>query len=165
LVFARCAAQRLRCASAIFLRASALSTRLFLGLALAAALPALGPAVVEAVPMLASSLRACVSLAISESNWARMFSIAIWKRITQESGFGKELSTGISRLIRIVSFVVAVGAALLLDSIGMPYAAEAFMRPLVFSLIEGSKDQAQRIRGQPYSLSPFAVRTIYCLRA
>ena len=74
-----CAAQRLRCASAIFLRASALNTRFFLGLALAGAFLALLPALVVVVPMLASSLRACESLAISESIWARMFSIAIYR--------------------------------------------------------------------------------------
>lgn len=74
-----CAAQRLRCASAIFLRASALSTRFFLGLALAGDFLALLPALVVAVPMLASSLRACESRAISESIWASMFSIAIYK--------------------------------------------------------------------------------------
>jgi len=63
--------QRLRCASAIRLRASALSTRFFLGLALAEAFLALRPALVAAVPIVASRERACLSLAISESNWAK----------------------------------------------------------------------------------------------
>ena len=77
--FAFCAAQRLRCASAIFLRASALNTRFFLVFAFAGAFLALLPALVVVVPMLASSLRACESRAISESIWASMFSMAIYK--------------------------------------------------------------------------------------
>ena len=70
-------AQRLCCASAIFLRASALKTRFFLVLALAGAFFAVRPALVAAVPSVASRARACFSLAISASISTRMFSIAI----------------------------------------------------------------------------------------
>lgn len=70
-------AQRLCCASAIFLRASALKTRFFLVLALAGAFFALGPGWVAAVPSVASRARACFSLAISASISTRMLSIAI----------------------------------------------------------------------------------------
>ena len=70
-------AQRLCWASAIFLRASALKTRFFLVLALAGAFFAMRPALVAAVPSVASRARACFSLAISASISTRMFSIAI----------------------------------------------------------------------------------------
>ena len=109
LALAFCAAQRLRCASAIFLRASALNTRFFLGLALAGAFLALLPALVVVVPMLASSLRACESLAISESIWAIMFSIAINARIIQKiksgTGFCNVFSLPMTAFPGIASFL------------------------------------------------------------
>src|SRR5208282_2578858 len=77
LLLAFCAAQRRCCASAIFLRASALKTRFFLVLALAGAFFAARPALVVATPSVANSARACCSLAISASISARIFSIAI----------------------------------------------------------------------------------------
>lgn len=77
LVLALWAAQRLRCASAIRLRASALSTRFF-GDFLAGDLLACRPLTpVEGLPVLLSNLRTSVSLAISESIWARIESIAM----------------------------------------------------------------------------------------
>jgi hypothetical protein len=77
LALAFCASQRRCCASAIFLRASALKTRFFLVLALAGAFLAVRPALVVAAPSVASSARACCSLDISASISARIFSIAI----------------------------------------------------------------------------------------
>src|SRR5208282_4083747 len=67
LVLARSAAQRLRCASAMRLRPSALILRRFAGFDALTAFAALCPAGVEMTPMVANSLRACCSRAISES--------------------------------------------------------------------------------------------------
>src|SRR5580692_3662791 len=84
LLLAFCAAQRLRCASAIRLRASGLSTRDFL--ALAGAFLVLRSVTLEAeTPEPASRERTCVSLAISESIWASIESIAIDLRINHSS--------------------------------------------------------------------------------
>ena len=75
-----CAAQRLRCASAILLRASGLNTRFFLvfPLAFAGDFGVLGSVTLAAtLPVVASRERTCVSFAISASIWAIMESIAI----------------------------------------------------------------------------------------
>ena len=81
LALALTAAQRLCCASAILLRASALKTRFFLALvftlALAGAFFAVRPALGAMVPSVASTARARCKLAISASIWVRIFSIAI----------------------------------------------------------------------------------------
>src|SRR5215469_2708044 len=85
LVLAFCAAQRLRCASAIRLRASGLSTRAFL--AFTGAFLALRPFALDEPPEPASRARTWVSFAISESIWASIESIAIALRITHTSRF------------------------------------------------------------------------------
>ena len=82
LLFAFCAAQRLRCASAIRLRASGLNTRDFRDFA-GDFLVLRSVAFEEPEP--ASRERTWVSRAISESIWARIDSIAIALSITQST--------------------------------------------------------------------------------
>ena len=76
LAFARCAAQRFRCASAMRLRASGLNTRRFLAFPLTALVFA-EELVGAAMPALASRLRASVNRAISESISEMIVSIDI----------------------------------------------------------------------------------------
>lgn len=71
-----CAAHLLRCASAIRLRASALSTR-FLRVLAGAFLVFRSVTFVATLPESASRERTCVSLAISASIWASIDSISI----------------------------------------------------------------------------------------
>lgn len=107
-VFAFCAAQRLRWASAIRLRASALNTRFLRGPAagvlsalLVPLVAALAAALVVPVPL--KRARTWVSRAISESICAKIESIVIRKGYNEMPGFAQPLG---SIFVNLADFVL-----------------------------------------------------------